>query len=106
MLERPADFRRRMADRPPSRDYVADWETKLVYPSTHIDMVPPHRRVFILHDDLSPALLDERFGFKRAQVESKTSTPPSAARKSSGSMAKAVRPMDLQISQNAGRRSA
>ncbi len=99
MLERPADFRRRMADRPPSRDYVADWTTKLVYPSTHIDMVPPHQRVFILHDDLSPALLDERFGFKLAKVEPKTSTPPSVA----GSAAKTVSVMDLQLIEKAGR---
>ncbi|HSI04569.1 MAG TPA: thermonuclease family protein, partial [Myxococcota bacterium] len=102
MLERPADFRRRMADRPPSRDYVADWETKLVYPSTHIDMVPPYRRVFILHDDLSPALLDARFSFKLAKVEPKTSTPASVK----GSKAKAVRALDLQISQKAGREIA
>ena len=102
MLERPADFRRRMADRPPSRDYVADWETKLVYPSTQIDMVPPYRRVFILHDDLSPALLDERFGFKLAKVPPKTSTPPSVA----ANEAKAVRAIDLQIGQKAGRPGA
>ncbi len=106
MHERPADFRRRMADRPPSRDYVADWETKLVYPSTHIDMVPPHRRVFILHDDLSPALLDERFGFKRATVDSKTSTPPSVSGGTARGKAKSMRALDVRISQKPGRRSA
>lgn len=106
MHERPSDFRRRMADRPPSRDYVADWETKLVYPSTSIDMVPPHRRVFILHDDLSPALLDKRFGFKRAPAEEKTSAAPAVPSKGKKPAANAVRASDLQIKEASGRKRA
>jgi endonuclease YncB( thermonuclease family) len=98
--ERPSEFRRRMADRPPSTDYVADWETKLVYPVSAIDMVPPYRRVMILHDDLSPALLDERFGFKLSNVRApeEVSTQTAAA-------APTVRAMDLQVRERSGRKS-
>jgi len=66
--ERPSDFRRRMANRPPSRDYVIDMATKLVYPHTHVEDVKPFNRVYILANQLDLALRDKTMGLKMAPV--------------------------------------
>ena len=76
MLERPADFRRRVTGRPPSSDMVIDWTTKLVYPYSKVDTIEPWKRVYIMKKDLDVALRDKNFNFKLAPRDEEAEPTP------------------------------
>ncbi|MBC7795216.1 MAG: thermonuclease family protein [Clostridia bacterium] len=69
LVERPADFRRRVQGRPPSDDLVIDWTTKLVYPYSALATIEPWKRVYILKKDADLAMRDKRFNFELAPLE-------------------------------------